>query len=371
MKKNIGFIINPIAGIGGKVGLKGSDNITEEALKRGGKEISSERASEFFNSIEGSLLKEIFFLTCSGRMGEYVIKKFSPDYEVSYRTEKEESTREDTKKACEIFLKKNADLILFCGGDGTARDVSSVTQNKVPVLGIPAGVKMYSSCFALTPRAAAEILMKFISEKSGIKEAEILDIDEEAYRKDEMNVKLFAHMKTPYIKEYVQDSKTLFFSEDEERIKKEIALFCIEFMKDSSLYILGPGTTTKKISDLLGIEKTLLGVDAIKDEKLIAKDLNEKQILELIEKHKETKIIVSPLGKQGFILGRGNQQISSNVIEKTGPENIIVIATPQKLQETKKLYVDTGNPETNKKITGKKLIICGYRMGQRKEVETV
>lgn len=383
MKKILGFIVNPAAGVGGRVGLKGSDGVLEEAFKRGGKEISPERAKAFFKAFETEFLSGFFsealFLTCSGCMGEDIIKNFNEaenykvNYEAVYFPKKDKTTSEDTRKACEIFLNKKAELILFCGGDGTARDVSSVVSDKIPVLGIPSGVKMYSSCFAVTPEAASRVASDFISGKAELKDAEILDIDENAYRKDKMEVKLFSHVKTPYIKEYVQDSKTVFSSADEERMKKEIALFCIEFMKDSSLYIIGPGTTTKKIFELLGIEKTLLGVDAVKDGNLIAKDLNEKQILELTEKYNNNKfkIIVSPLGKQGFIFGRGNQQISDAVIEKAGTENIIIIGTPQKLQETDKLFVDTGNPKINKMLSGKRLVVCGYRLAQRKEVVSI
>ena len=366
----IGFLINPIAGIGGKVGLKGSDNVVEEALKRGGKEVAEKRAISFFKALDKETLSKAFFLTCSGKMGENVAKRFTKNYEIVYELKKEKTTASDTKKACEIFLEKKAKLIVFCGGDGTARDVAQVIRAEIPVLGIPSGVKMYSSCFGITPEASAKILEAFIANKTKLRDAEILDIDEEKYREDELNVKFFASVKTPYIPDLVQESKKFFSSVDEERIKKEIALFCLEFMQDSSLYLLGPGSTTKKICDLLGIEKTLLGVDAIKDNKLVGKDLSEAEILELLKKYKKAKIIVSPLGKQGFIFGRGNQQISSKVIKKVGVENVIIIATPQKLQETEKLFVDTGDKELDKKLSGHKQVICGYRLAQRKFVTT-
>jgi predicted polyphosphate/ATP-dependent NAD kinase len=260
---------------------------------------------------------------------------------------------------------------LFCGGDGTARDVSSAAGVKVPVLGIPSGVKMYSSCFAVTPEAAAKVVSDFICGKTSLKDAEVLDIDEGEYRMDRMIVKFFSNVKTPYVSGYVQGAKAVFLSQDEEKAKEEIAGFCVEFMRDSSLYLLGPGTTTKKIFELLGLEKTLLGVDAVKDGRLVAKDLNEKQILNLIKERDKVKIIVSPLGRQGFIFGRGNQQISDKVIEKAGIENIIVIATPHKLFETDKLFVDTGNSKINKMLSGRRQVVCGYMIAQLKDVVSI
>ncbi len=142
-------------------------------------------------------------------------------------------------------------------------------------------------------------------------------------------------------------------------------------MRDSSLYLLEPGTTTKKIFELLGLEKTLLGVDAVKDGKLVAKDLNEKQILNLIKERDKVKIIVSPLGRQGFIFGRGNQQLSDKVIEKAGVNNVIIIATPHKLLETDLLFVDTGNSKINKMLSGRRQVVCGYMIAQLKDVVSI
>jgi len=363
----IGFLINPIAGMGGSVGLKGTDGLAEEALRRGATPIAGERAKKCMEELEMDASSVI--LTCSNEMGEGALINKSQRYEVVYSFEGR-STSEDTKRACKTFIKEGADLLLFCGGDGTARDVYGVVEKEIPILGIPAGVKMHSAVFAITPKCAAKIVEHFVEGKAELREAEIMDTDEEAYRRNELRMKVFGYAHTPYEPVLVQQGKSLFQSVSEEKAKEEIARFACEFMQDGSLYILGAGTTIHKIADLLGLgeEKTLLGVDAVKNGKLVGKDLNEQELLQLLKNEKKAKILVSPIGAQGFVFGRGNQQISAKVIEQVGVRNVIVLATPHKLSETSFLLVDTGNEELDKKLSGYKSVVSGYRMAQRKEV---
>jgi len=365
----IGFLINPIAGMGGSVGLKGTDGLVDEALRRGAQPIAGERAKK---CMEALIIREsALMLTCSGEMGEDALVKNAQSYEVVYSCEGR-STSEDTKNACRRFLEREIELLVFCGGDGTARDVYSVVRREVPLIGIPAGVKMHSAVFAISPKSAAKILELFADGKAEVRDAEIMDTDEEAYRRNELKMTVFGYARTPYEPVLVQQGKSLFQSVSEERAKEEIARFACEFMRDGSLYILGAGTTIHKIAELLdlGAEKTLLGVDAVKDGKLVGKDLNEQELLHLLEKEqgRKARILVSPIGAQGFIFGRGNQQLSAKVIEKVGVENVIVLATPHKLSETPVLLVDTGNEELDERLSGYMSVISGYRMAQRKEV---
>ncbi len=191
-------------------------------------------------------------------------------------------------------------------------------------------------------------------------------------------MKVFGYAQTPYEPVLVQQGKILFQSVSEEKAKEEIAKFACEFMADDSLYILGAGTTTHKIAELLGLgeEKTLLGVDAVKNRELVGKDLNERELLRLLNNENEkkkkenfpVKLLVSPIGAQDFVFGRGNQQLSVKMIEKVGVENVIVLATPQKLSKTPFLPVDTGSEELDKQLSGHMSVVCGYRMAQRKEV---
>ncbi|MFQ6088394.1 MAG: ATP-NAD kinase family protein [Candidatus Methanofastidiosia archaeon] len=363
----IGFLLNPIAGMGGAVGLKGTDSqeILEEAIRRGALKISAKRAIKTLKPLSN---EDIEWFTCKGEMGEDVLKASGIyNFKVSYEPDKKTSAK-DTKKACESFIREDVNLVLFCGGDGTARDVLSVVLKKVPILGIPSGVKMFSAVFGINPEITARIVSDFLNDRTEIREEEILDISEEDYRKGRLEVKLYGYALVPTEETLTQTSKSEFASSSEEEAKREIAEFALEFMRDSSLYILGAGTTVKTISEVLKVEKSLLGVDVVKNGELLAKDVSEKELLEILEKEKRAKIIVSPIGAQGFVFGRGNQQISSKVIKKIGVENVIIVATPHKLQNTRTLYVDTGDEELDRELSGYKQVISGYRRAQMRRV---
>lgn len=350
----IGLIVNPVAGLGGTVGLKGTDGLVEKALQLGAVPRSERRAVRMLRQLQSTVC------TCGGTMGAEAAKKAGVDYTVVYEPPWT-TTREDTVKAAEI-MREQVDLLVFCGGDGTARDVSSVVNT--PILGIPAGVKMYSACFAVTPESAAETVHLFLDGTIKTGFCEILDIDEELYRKGVLSVKLFGYAKVPRHKK-VQGSKHV---GNDDYQKREIASFLTELLREDTVYIIGAGTTTKAIGDALNVDKTLLGVDIIKGRHLVKKDCSEKDILEILEKEKKAKLIVSPIGGQGFIFGRGNQQLSPEVIHRVGITNIIVVATPEKLMSTPVLHVDTGDKELDRTLTGEQCVVCGYQVATRKEV---
>ncbi|HDN81874.1 MAG TPA: ATP-NAD kinase [Methanomicrobia archaeon] len=364
--KRIGFIVNPVAGMGGRVGLKGTDGVLEEALRRGARPVAQSRAKKALERLNGRKA-DLVVVTSSGEMGENVLEDLNfPTYFIVHHPKKKTSSL-DTRRTCEIFLGEDIDMILFCGGDGTARDVYEVIGNKIPIIGIPAGVKMFSGVFSINPQSISKLITKFLDNQVQIREAEIMDIDEEMYRQNNFDIKLFGYAKTIYVPNLVQKRKFTFQSENEDESKRDISYFIRELMKDDTLYILGAGTTTKSIADLIGIKKTLLGVDLVKDEKLVARDVCERDILAHIE-GEDAKIVVSPIGAQGFVFGRGNQQISAKVIKKVGAENIIIIATPYKLSQSPHLLVDTGDEELDRTLSGYKTIVCGDRMAQRKKI---
>jgi predicted polyphosphate/ATP-dependent NAD kinase len=363
--KKVGFLVNPIAGMGGAVGLKGTDGLLEEAVARGAVPVSPRRAEMALAELSGV---DALFLTAGGDMGEWALRKSGLRYQVTYRPP-EEPTAEDTRKASSSFIDEGADLIVFCGGDGTARDVSEVAGSQVPIIGIPAGVKMHSGVFAISPQAAGELVRGYLEGDLLFRETEIVDVDEELYRSGILETKIYGIAVTPYRPVLVQERKQIYSSRDEEVFKEEIAVFASEFMRDGSAYILGAGTTTAKIAELLGTEKTLLGVDVIKNGRTICSDASEKDLLRMIDEAGGAKIIVSPIGAQGFVLGRGSQQISPEVLRKIGPENLIIVATPHKLKETPRLLVDTGDPEIDEMIAGRRQVICAYRIAQLKDVE--
>ena len=359
----IGFLINPIAGMGGAVGLKGTDGLAAAARARGAKPQAAVRARACLHllSQEPSLL----FFAASGEMGENVLLQCGLPYTLAY-TAARESSSDDTKRACQAFLENGVDLILFCGGDGTARDVANAAGLR-PILGIPAGVKMHSGVFAISPQAAAELALGFVRGELLARDTEIVDVDEELYRAGELQTRLYAIAKTPYQPVLVQERKRIYSASCEEEFKDQIALFASEFMRDGSAYILGAGTTTARIAELLGVEKTLLGVDVIQEGRLQQKDASERDLLALLDREKSVKVIVSPIGAQGFILGRGSQQISASVLQRIGVENLIIVSTPHKLAELPRLLVDTGDLEMDRILAGKRMVVTGYRIAQRKE----
>jgi predicted polyphosphate/ATP-dependent NAD kinase len=352
--------------MGGAVGLKGTDGLAKEARKRGAKPLALQRAKASLRLLSHEA-GHILFLTASGEMGEMALKECVLNYAVVYSAP-EESSAMDTKAACKAFLEDDVDLLLFCGGDGTARDVAFAAGH-VPILGIPSGVKMHSGVFAISPEAAAELALGYARGELKTRETEIVDVDEELYRSGELQTKLYCTARTPYQPVLVQEMKRIYSSESEEEFKDQIALFATEFMRDGSAYILGAGTTTSRIAELLGVEKTLLGVDVIQNGKLILKDASEKDLLELLDRGEKAKIIVSPIGAQGFILGRGSQQISSTVLRRVGTKNLIVVATPHKLAELSNLLADTGDQEMDRTLSGRWQVVTGYRIAQIKELK--
>jgi predicted polyphosphate/ATP-dependent NAD kinase len=257
---------------------------------------------------------------------------------------------------------KRADLIVFCGGDGTARDVSEGVGQETPVLGIPAGVKIYSSVFAINPEAAAESTVAFLEGQIPKKLGEIVDVDEVAFRKNRLSVKLFGYLTIPDSGPLMQGSKSATsLSEDAEL--NAIAEYLVEEIDPVSTYILGPGSTVERIAERLGVKKTLLGVDVVKgDGKVLGRDMNETALLGLVSKS-STKIIISPIGGQGFLFGRGNQQISPDIIRRVGVGNIIVVGSRSKIEalHPRRLLTDSGDEETDRQLRGYRRVITGYR----------
>jgi predicted polyphosphate/ATP-dependent NAD kinase len=362
--KRIGLIVNPVAGMGGSVGLKGTDGNVEEARRRGAVPHARDRARAALVSLAKN--PDLAFITCSGAMGEDALRDAGiAGYQVVYRYNGESSTA-DTKNAVRTFLETGVDLVMFCGGDGTARDVFDGVGRDVPLLGIPAGVKMYSAVFAIDPASAADLVLAF--DRRTLRDAEVMDVDEEAYRAGQLRTHLYGIARTPALAGKIQTAKQVYEEQDEERAKAVIAQFIDEILLSDVLYIVGAGTTTEALARRLGIKKTLLGVDAIRNRRLVAADCNEATLLSLTDKYPETRIILSPIGAQGFILGRGNQQVSAGLVRKVGIKNIIVIATPHKLAELPFLYVDSGDPELDFEFGDSVQVISGYRIAQRKKI---
>ncbi|MEW5980502.1 MAG: ATP-NAD kinase family protein [Acidobacteriota bacterium] len=362
--KKLGVIINPVAGIGGRVGLKGSDGIevVRKAWELGGRPESPRRAVEALKVVS-SIKDRIEVVAYAGEMGEDECREagFLPSVVGSIR--RGETTGRDTETAARLMVSQGVDLLFFAGGDGTARNIYNAVLDQVVALGIPTGVKIHSGVYAVTPRSAGEAVVLFLEGRlRNLREAEVMDIDEAAFREGVLAARLYGYLRVPDEDRYVQSVKAGGAQTEKETLRG-IAAEVIDSMDDPDCYfIVGPGTTARAIMDALGLPKTLLGVDVVRNKELVANDVREDQLLALIN-GQHARIVVTPIGGQGHVFGRGNQQLSSRVIRAVGKENIIVIATKEKLVSLagRPLLVDTGDEGLNLALTGYLRVTTGYR----------
>jgi predicted polyphosphate/ATP-dependent NAD kinase len=360
--KRLGLLVNPIAGMGGRVGLKGTDGpeVLKEALRRGASPWAPARAREALKNLS-QLKKGIEMITYPHGMGEEVAWScgFSPRVmgDISPIT-----NSSDTKRAACEMIKEGVDLLLFAGGDGTARDIYDAVGESMVVLGIPAGVKIHSAAFASTPSCAGELAKMYLEGMvKRVFKAEVMDIDEEDFRKGILSARLYGYLVIPYEERHVQRVKAG-SSAHEKYYQEAIAQAIVEQMSHDFFYLIGPGTTTRAIAERLGLPKTLLGVDIISKNYIVGKDLNESELIEKI-REKKAKLIITPIGGQGYLFGRGNQQLSPRVIEMVGRENIIIVATREKIHslQGRPLLLDTGDEKMDASLRGYWRIITGYR----------
>lgn len=358
----IGLIVNPIAGIGGRVGLKGSDGlaIQRRALELGAIPEALQRATLSLLPLS-RLHSTLEVFTFPREMGETSACDAGFTPHVIGEIQSGATTAEDTRHAAHEISALGVDMILFAGGDGTARDVCASVPAGFPCLGIPAGVKIHSAVYATSPRHAGELAEMFLKGKARLREAEVLDLDEDAYRDGRISTRLYGTLHVPYRPLLLQNQKVP-TPASESYQTEAIAAAVTEQMQTGIAYILGPGTTTRAIARALNLDKTLVGVDVIRDGRLIAKDVTQSQLLDLLDTT-PARIIVTPIGGQGFLFGRGNQQIGPEVIRKVGRDNIVVVSTAAKLNalRTQALLVDTGNAETDDLLAGYFNVITGYR----------
>lgn len=355
-KKSIGIIINPIAGLGGRVGLKGSDgpDTVERALALGGKPESPLRAGKALEQLL-DLKDQIEVYTYAGDMGENKLREIGFDVKLLGSPKGEKTTAQDTIAAARAMRDTGVDLIVFAGGDGTARNVCEAVGLDIPVIGIPAGVKIHSAVYAINPRNAGLAAKEYLEGKiTTLNESEVMDINEELFREGRVSAKLYGYMNVPASGSRIQNMKSGGGSEAGDLAG--MAGYIVVNMEPDTLYIVGPGSTTRSIMEDLGLPNTLLGVDVVENNQLIASDITEGQLWELIkDPARKVKIIVTIIGGQGSLFGRGNQQISPRIIRRVGRENVIVAATASKLiaLNSQPLLVDTGDADLDAEL-------CGY-----------
>jgi predicted polyphosphate/ATP-dependent NAD kinase len=366
--KRIGFLVNPIAGMGGSVGLKGTDGAQTamRAAMLGARPQAIARGRLFLKGFS-AVRTRVEFVTCPAGMGGDAFAGLGLSYIILPGKESDTSS-EDTKRAAKAMEAAGVAVIAFCGGDGTARDVLYAVDRRVPAVGIPAGVKMQSGVFAVNPEAAADGVVKFLWDELPLKDGEVADVDEDAFREGRLSSRLYGYLSLPYEPESMQGMKAATPLTDETgENQRALAKWVVESMEDGVIYILGPGSTVKAINTLLGIDGSLLGVDLVLDRKLLLKDADEKAILKAMA-GKRAQIIVSPIGNQGFIFGRGNQQISSRVLAKLERERVLVISTRGKLNGIDALRVDTGDPLLDRELRGSAKVLVDYNIYSIKRI---
>ena len=362
----LGLIINPVAGIGGRVALKGSDGeeIQQLAMQRGAIPLAESRMQQALQMLI-EYKNEIHIYTAANEMGETLCKSLGFQTTVVNPVNAIHTSPGDTEKTVQKCLEQGVDLLLFAGGDGTARNIYHVLENiksAPPVIGVPAGCKIHSSVYALTPTHAGELLGLIIKGRAlSLSEASVMDIDEDEFREDRVKAKLHGYLNVPAENQFMQSMKQGGISQKEIALQ-DIAAYVVETMEDDRLYLIGSGTTPKAILDELQLPDTLLGIDAVKNNQLVASDVNEQQILQLLEINKQVTLIITIIGGQGHVFGRGNQQISPEVIRQIGLENIVIISTPEKIHSLngQPMRVDTGDENLNKSLYGMVPVITGY-----------
>jgi len=359
----VGLLVNPIAGMGGRVALKGTDGVVEEAVRRGARPIAADLVRLFLEELSHyEEAGRTRFITGPGPLGEEILKEFDFEFEVIRHREvgyrEVEGVRipdtgpEDTRELARRMVEK-VGLLLFAGGDGTARDIVEAVDERVPILGIPTGVKMYSGIFAYSPEDAARVLVEFLRGNARLEEREVRDIDEEAYRHDEVKARTYGRAIVPVVETLVQGSKERIPLSEEEELEAIAEAVAEEILENDGIYFLGSGSTVKRIKDKLGIDGTLLGVDVVEvgdgEARLHDTATTERDLLRFADKN--PMVVVTVIGGLGFLFGRGNQQFSAEVLRRIPKENILVVATPSKI-ENGPLRVYTGDREVDEKLKG-------------------
>jgi predicted polyphosphate/ATP-dependent NAD kinase len=356
----LGFLINPVAGMGGKVGLHGTDgDLYSRAITLGAVPVAQKRALEALASLR-EIREKFVIISPPGVMGHDAIEDLGFDSEIIPLLKNEGTSAIETKEAAEYMLRSGVQLILFSGGDGTARDIHAVIGDQIPILGVPSGVKMRSGAFAYSPGTAGDLVKRFIEDSATtpVREVEILDVVHDFDEGAETNslwqpTQFFGTARAPFSQEHVQSSKSTTSGQGDAGIN-ELAQEIAQTLDPSRLYLFGPGSTTHKILEVLDLQGNVQGIDAVSNGQIVGKDLSETGILELLQFFGEATLFLGVIGGQGFLLGRGNQQLSAKVIELVSPDNIVLMSSAEKLAKLfpAQLHVDLGDTEIESLLQG-------------------
>ena len=382
----LGIIVNPDAGLGGKLGFKGSDGRAQEARAAGAQDRAGPRMEQCLNHLlalaSSSLNRSrvsLDLLVWDGRMGGTWVPSLPKEAPLSVEVmgQTPEATRpEDTALLVQQLVNAGAEALVYAGGDGTTRDIVNALQamgeaaEKTALIGVPGGVKMHSGCFATTPKAAAEVVLSFALGDLRMAITEVMDLDETVYAKGEWKVRMYGEAWTPSSPRFMQGAKEQVERVSEEDTIEGLALHVASLMEDEPdlMVVWGSGGTLRRMGEHLDQDLTLLGID-VQHGNTVHKDLNESGLLEVIGAHTDQNgprpllLLLSPMGGQGFLIGRGNLQLSPDVLRLIGHGNILGVATPSKLIGLEAVRIDTGDDDLDAEFQAKRFIkiLQGFR----------
>ncbi len=365
----VGILLNPYAGVGGQLALKGSDSLTHELREQvqARVEIGLSHAQQRMGIVmkllqQQQLLARFDLIAAPAQLGAQTLASLNIPCRVVDVPIAQRTTADDTVRLAKALLVENVDLLLFAGGDGTARDVCLAVGLQVPVLGVPAGVKMHSGVFAINPQAAADVLQEIaLGHWVSADLAEVRDIDETDLQQGRLRARHYGEMRVPALASHIQQVKCS-GREVEALVVAEIAAGFVENMRDDCVYALGPGTTIAAISEHLGIKNTLLGFDLVQSGHCLANDVTAEDLLFIAKQH-QLVVVIAPTGGQGSLIGRGNQQLSPALLHHLGRENVLVLSSASKLAELngRPLRLDTGDATLDKLWSGLWYVHTGYQ----------
>ena len=359
----LGLIINPLAGVGGQAALKGSDGVAQQALAQGVLPQAQRRVAQALELLL-PLREQLQIFAAPGPMGSDLLTELGFEHQVVGALQDPDHTSADDTERCAAALQQTGiDLLLFAGGDGTARNICNQISSNQLVLGIPAGVKIHSGVYAVNPRAAGELVALLIKgDLVRLREADVRDIDETAFRQGHVKTRHYGELSVPEEGRFVQQVKQG-GREVETMVLDDIAAWLQEEQDDNTGWILGPGSTNLGLLEAMGLEGTLLGVDVLRNGEVLLQDATEQQLWALLQEGGDWRILVTAIGGQGHILGRGNQQLSPRIVRAVGLDNLMVVATKTKLTtlDGRPFLVDSGDAELDQQLTGLRRVLSGYR----------
>ena len=382
----LGIVVNPDAGLGGKLGFKGSDGRAEEARAAGAEDRAGPRMQQCLNHLAtlatSSLNRSqvgLELLVWEGRMGGTWLPSLAEDAPLKVEAmgvTPATTSPEDTALLVRELVNAGAEALVYAGGDGTTRDIVKALEGmgedaqKTALIGVPGGVKMHSGCFATTPKAAAEVVLSFALGDLRTAITEVMDLDETVYAKGEWKVRMYGEAWTPSSPRFMQGAKEQVERVSEEDTIEGLAHHVASLLDDEPdlMVVWGSGGTLRRMGEHLDHDLTLLGID-VQHGNTVHNDLNERGLIEVISAHvnedgqRPLLLLLSPMGGQGFLIGRGNLQLSPDVLRLIGHGNILGVATPSKLIGLEAVRIDTGDEDLDAEFQSKRFIkiLQGFR----------